>query len=259
MVGGTLAGALVAVDEAQTVCNPNTIRGHVVGMFTKEATYKLGLTGTPVTSKPSQLSDLARMLDVEQKHMHKKTFFVAEKGSGERSLRKESVREFHKHVVDRVGIEFLDLPPRVVHLVKYDPFVGLRPDGTTDVDAVQHHNDVLTSAQRVAGMLEASGRTLESTEDKWGEEQRRAFAALVKLSNMEFSSVLGVHGAKAFESDPSLYEAAAAMPSQAMRLTLRLIVSRQQLGHPRIAVFCESTTQLRILRLFLADKGVGML
>lgn len=251
--------ALVEIDEAQTVCNPNTIKGHVVGMFTKEATYKLGLTGTPVTSKPSQLADLARTLDVEEKHMHKKTFFVAEKGSGERSLRKESVKEFHKHVVDRVGIEFLDLPPRVVHLVKYDPFVGLLPDGTTDAEAVQNHNDALTIAQRLAGMLEASGRALEANEDKWGEEQRRAFSAIVKLGHMEFSSELGKHGAKAFENDPSLYEKAASVPSQVMRLILRLVRSRQELGHARIVVFCESTTQLRILRLFLADKGVGML
>ena len=241
------------------MCNPNTIKGHVVGMFAKKATYKLGLTGTPVTSKPSQLADLARTLDVEEKHMHKKTFFVAEKGSGERSLRKESVKEFHRFVVDRVGIEFLDLPPKVVHLVKYDPFVGLRPDGTTDEEAIRHHNDVLTVAQRFAGMIEASGRTLEAREEKWGEEQRRAFAALITMGHMEFSSELGLRGAKAFEADESLYEVAAAAPSQAMRLILRLITSRQALGHARIVVFCESTTQLRILRLFLLDKGVGRL
>ena len=251
--------ALVAVDECHAVCNPNTIKGHVISMFTKEATYKLGLTGTPVTSKPSQLSDLARALDAEAKDMHKKAFFVADKGSGERALRKESVKEFHRELVDRVGIEFLDLPPKVVHLVNYAPFVGLLPDGTTDAEAIQNHNDALTIAQRLAGMLEASGRTLESDEEKWGEEQRRAFAAIVKLGNMEFSSELGKHGAKAFEKDSSLYETAAAAPSQAMRLTLRLIASRQALGHPRIVVFCESTTQLRILRLFLADKGVGVL
>ena len=251
--------ALVVLDECHGLSNPNTIRGHVIGMYTKKATYKLGLTGTPVTSKPSQLADLARCLDVEEKHMHKKTFFVAEKGSGEKSLRKESVKEFHLKVVDRVGIEFLDLPSKVVHLVEYSPFVGLRPDGTTDTEAIQNHNDVLTIAQRVAGMLEASDRKLEADEDKWGEEQRKAFAAIVKMGNMEFSSVLGVHGAKAFEKDESLYEEAAAAPSQAMRLTLRLIVSRQALGHARIAVFCESTTQLRILRLFLSGKGVGRL
>lgn len=251
--------ALVEVDECQNVCNPNTIKGHIIGMFAKKATYKLGLTGTPVTSKPSQLADLARTLDVEEKHMHKKTFFVAEKGSGERSLRKESVKEFHKCVVDRVGIEFLDLPPKVVHLVKYDPFVGLRPDGTTDEEAIRHHNDVLTVAQRFAGMIEASGRTLEASEDKWGEEQRRAFAALITMGHMEFSSELGLRGAKAFEADETLYEKAAAAPSQAMRLILRLVASRQALGHARIVVFCESTTQLRILRLFLLDKGVGRL
>ena len=251
---------LTIVDELHgPVSNPNAITGHVIGMFTKQSTYKLGLTGTPVTSKPSQLADLARALDVEEKHMHKKTFFVAEKGSGERALRKESVKEFHKHVVDRVGVEFLDLPPKVVHLVKYDPFVGLRADGTTDTEVIQHHNDALTAAQRIAGVLEASGRTLEADEDKWGAEQRAAFSAMVKLGNFEFSSELGVHGAKAFEKDESLYAKAAAAPSQAMRLILRLIASRQELGHARIVVFCESTTQLRILRLFLADKGVGML
>jgi superfamily II DNA or RNA helicase len=252
--------ALTCVDELHgKMSNPNTIAGHVIGMFTKKSTYKLGLTGTPVTSKPSQLADLARALDAETKDMHKKTFFVADKGSAERSLRKESVKEFHKELVDRVGIEFLDLPPKVTHQIKYAPFVGLLPDGTTDAEAIKHHNDALTLAQRVAGVLEASGRALESDEDKWGDEQRAAFSAIVKLGNFEFSSVLGVHGAKAFEKNELLYAEAAEAPSQAMRLILRLITSRQALGHPRIVVFCESTTQLRILRLFLSDKGVGNL
>ena len=58
--------SLVVVDECQgKMSNPNTVTGHVIGMFAKKATYKLGLTGTPVTSKPSQLADLARTLDVE--------------------------------------------------------------------------------------------------------------------------------------------------------------------------------------------------
>ena len=247
--------SLAIVDEIHRVSNPLTLGGHVVGMFTGAATYKLGLTGTPVTSKPSQIANLARAIDGQPAWLQKARHFFTPKGGNDRSLRRTSVTAFHEHLVDRVDASFIDLPEKRCLLLEYDPFVGLKPDGTTDKEAVERHNEALASAQQLAG----GGGGSVATE--WGEEQRAAFSAIVALGNYEFSALLGMRGAKAFEEDASLYAQAAAAPSQTVRLIARVVASRQEAGHPRVAIFCESTTQLKILRCYLEslDSGVGTL
>ena len=247
--------AFAIVDEIHRVSNPLTLCGHVVGMFTAAATYKLGLTGTPVSSKPSQIANLARAIDGRPEWLQKPRYFFKAKGGNDRSLRRSSVTAFHEHLVDRVDASFIDLPPKRCLLLEYDPFVGLRANGTTDAEAVAHHNSTLASAQQMAT---DAGRSVMFM---WGEEQRAAFSAIVALGNYEFSALLGMRGAKAFEADASLYAEAAAEPSQTMRLIGRLIASRQAAGHARVTVFCESTTQLKILRCYLAkqEHAVGAL
>ena len=245
--------ALVIVDEIHRVSNPLTLAGHVVGMFTGAATYKLGLTGTPVSSKPSQIANLARAIDGRPEWLQKARHFFTPKGGNDRSLRRSTVAAWHEHLVDRVDASFIDLPDKRCLLLEYDPFVGLRADGTTWAEAVEKHNSVLASAQQMAA---AGAETIQ-----WGEEQRAAFSAIVALGNFEFSALLGVKGAKAFEDEPSLYTEAAAAASQTMRLIARVIDSRQAAGHARVAVFCESTTQLKILRCYLErqERTVGTL
>ncbi len=250
--------ALTIVDELHRVCNPTTQSGHVVAMFAKASVYKLGLTGTPVTSKPSQIAHLARALDAQPDWLQKTRYFFLAKDGADRSLCRPAVSAFHEHLVDRVDASFLDLPDRKCLLLEYDPFVGLRPNGQRDTEAIAQHNEVLSSAQRiVASAAHSAPQALDNSQ--WGEEQRAAFAAIVALGNFEFSYVLGVHGAEAFKHDRTLFARAAAEPSQTMQLIARVIQSRQCAGHERIAVFCESTTQLEILKLFLATKPVGKL
>ena len=241
--------SLAIVDELHRVSNPLTLAGHVVGMFTGATTYKLGLTGTPVSSKPSQIANLARAIDGRPEWLQKPRHFFTAKGGNDRTLQRASVTAFHEQLVDRVDASFIDLPAKRCLLLEYDPFVGLRPDGTTDTEAIAKHNEVLASAQRLAG----GGGGVDGSSDatQFGEEQRAAFTALVALGNFEFCDQLGVRGAKAFEEDATLYAQAAAAPSQTMLLIARVIASRQAAGHARIAVFCESTTQLGILKRFL--------
>jgi superfamily II DNA or RNA helicase len=270
---------LAVVDELHRVSNPTTMAGHVVGMFTRASVYKLGLTGTPVTSKPSQIAHLAKALDAQPEWLQRQRHFFVAKDGVDRSLKRAAVAEFHQHLVDRVDASFLDLPDRKRVLLEYDPFVGLRTDGTMDARAIASHNGVLASAQRLVASAAAAAapapapaaaaaaaaaralaaRAAAASGAQWGEEQRAAFAAIVALGNFEFSAVLGAHGAEAFKSDPSLFEKAAAEPSQTMRLVARVIASRQEAGHARVAVFCESTTQLQILQRYLEGQGVGAL
>ena len=236
--------SLAIIDEVHRVSNPLTLAGHVVGMFTGAATYKLGLTGTPVTSKPSQIANLARAIDGRPEWLQKARHFFTPRGGNDASLRRSAVAAFHEHLVDRVDVSFVDLPEKRYLLLEYDPFVGLRSNGATWAEAIAKHNETLASAQNIAA---SGGETIQ-----WGEEQRAAFSALVALSNFEFSALLGVMGAKAFENEPALHAEAADEPSQAMQLIVRVIRSRQVAGHARVTVFCESTTQLKILKHYLA-------
>jgi SNF2 family DNA or RNA helicase len=249
--------AMVA-DELHRICNPTTQIGHLIGMIAKAATFNLGLTGTPASSKPSQIAHLARALDAQPDWLQKTRHFFLAKDGADRSLCRPAVSAFHEHLVDRVDASFLDLPDRKCLIIEYDPFVGLRPNGQIDAEAITRHNETLSSAQRlVASTAPAAPQALDSSQ--WGEEQRAAFSAIVALGNFEFSSVLGVHGAEAFRNDRLLFAQAAAQPSQTMQLIARIVQSRQSAGHERIAVFCESTTQLEILKLFLSTKPVGKL
>jgi hypothetical protein len=257
---------LAIVDEVHRVSNWNTLAGHVVGMFTSASTYKLGLTGTPVTSKPSQIADLARAIDGRPEWLQKPRHFCSPRGGTGHSLRRSSVTAFHENLVDRVDASFLDLPDKRLLLLEYDPFVGLRRDGSTDARAIDVHNQALALAQKLAGASTTrKGGTApsHSADDagqvQWGEEQRAAFSAIVKLGNFEFSTLLGVRGAKAFDDDPSLHAAAAASPSQTLVLIGRVVDSRQAAGHERVAIFGESTTQLKILMRFLEGRDVGSL
>ena len=85
------------------------------------------------------------------------------------------------------------------------------------------------------------------------------------LMQYEFSAVLGMHGAMAFDKSKTtpvraeslLEQAAEAEPSQAMHLIARVIRSRQAAGHKRIAVFCHLVAVHKILIRYLEDKDVG--
>ena len=296
--------ALTIIDEIHLVSNPSSMKGYLVGMFARNSVYKLGLTGTPVSSKPSQLANLASTLDLYlpgeaiPRMLHKEDAFKGADGS-EHAFNAATVAKFHDTVVDRVDKAFLfpPLPPRKVVYLEYDPFVGLRPDGTINAEAIKRHNEKLAAAQdlvlRQGGAapeleevaMDADGDDVKSVasegaggvEDdepeapeapdnaKWGDDQRAAFSAMVALGNYEFSFWLGMHGAAAFvettEVGRKLFDQAARDPSQVMLLIGRVIKSRQTrlAGHPRVAVFCQSTTQLKILHGYLYGEDVGEL
>ena len=63
------------------------------------------------------------------------------------------------------------------------------------------------------------------------------------------------------EAGRKLFDQAAREPSQVMLLIARVIKSRQTelAGHPRVAVYCQSTTQLRILHGYLYGEDMGEL
>ena len=96
---------------------------------------------------------------------------------------------------------------------------------------------------------------------KWDKGQALVFKAMVALGNYEFSYVLGMKGATQLTEDKNgtILKNAVANPSQAMQLIERVIRDRQAANHHRIAVFCQSVAQLKILHVYLYAKDMGEL
>ena len=257
------AFSCVIVDELHTVSNPNTLSGHAVGLLCRSAAYTLGLTGTPVCSKPQQVAWIAKTLNAMPEMLQDPRNYVvaakkpvqwagekapkAERASGSQTINKSTLSTFHAELVDRVDSGFLDLPAKVHTTIEFDPFIGRLADGTVDKRVVDAHNKLLEEAKQAMEAAEA-GPT------DFGEVERKTWSCIVAMSNYEFSSTLGWHGAFAFDN-PDLYDEALANPSEYVRLIARVLASRQAAGHARIAIFSESTTQLRILQRFLAREG----
>lgn len=269
------AFALTIVDEIHLCNNPNTWKGAILSYFTKRSVYKLGLTGTPVTSKVAQLADLGQILDVKPDFFQEPGHYMGQENN-DKTVNQDAFHEFHDRFVDRVDASFLNLPQVTMLELPYDPFIGLKPDGTINEAAIEAHNKKLEAAMVIMRSHDSKApetvKKEESTDEvrddvesmpkaperkKWGNDQTEVFAAMVALSNFEFNQVLGLYGAAAFKKDKRLLDLAVDAASQVMILILRVIEDRQRHGHHRIAVFCESTTQLQILERYLEDKDVG--
>jgi len=257
---------LTVVDEVHMIGDRTKQKGHVIRKFTTNSVYKLGLTGTPVQAKPDDLASLAQVLDAQPKQLQERHFYTL-RGDEDRSLNKPNIKQFHELLVDRVDVSFLNLPKRQVVTLFYDPWVGVtrRSDGLhRDPTAIENHNALLEEAQRV---YESVRGTKEATEDATGNQlfaaQNKVFTATIRLGQYEFSPLLGMHGASGsggFDVNPHLFDEAAAAPSQVMILIERVILHRQKECHPRIAVFCEHVTELKIMKRYLemqASAGGG--
>ena len=248
---------LTVVDEVHMIGDRTKQKGYVIRRFTTKSVYKLGLTGTPVQAKPDDLASLAQVLDAQPKQLQEKHFYTL-RGDEDRSLNKPNIKQFHNLLVDRVDVSFLNLPKREVVTLFYDPWVGQtrRSDGLhRDPTAIENHNALLEEAQRVYASV--SG-TKEATEDATGNQlfaaQNKVFTATIRLGQYEFSPLLGMHGASGsggFDVNPHLFDEAAEAPSQVMILIERVILNRQKECHPRIAVFCEHVTELKIMKRYL--------
>jgi hypothetical protein len=252
---------LTVVDEVHMIGDRTKQKGHVIRKFTTNSVYKLGLTGTPVQAKPDDLASLAQVLDAQPKQLQERHFYTL-RGDEDRSLNKPNIKQFHELLVDRVDVSFLNLPKRQVVTLFYDPWVGMtrRSAGLhKDPTAIENHNALLEEAQRV---YESVRGTKEAMDDTTGNQlfaaQNKVFTATIRLGQYEFSPLLGMHGAsgsEGFNVNPHLFDEAAESPSQVMILIERVILDRQKACHPRIAVFCEHVTELKIMKRYIEMQG----
>jgi len=250
---------LTVVDEIHEGYKPTKQKGHLLRMFTRRSVYKLALTGTPVSAKPEEIPGLVTVLNAMPLALQKKAhYFLVNQGQTQ-VLNRDTINEFHAQLVDRVDAKFLDLPERKILTLEFDPYVGKLEGAKIDPEVIARHNQILIEAQAEHARSTGTRDELASGDSELGKAQRKCFTAVIRMGQFEFSSILGMNGAKAFDRDQdpsgSLYEEAVSKPSQTMRLIARLIRSRQDACHVRVAVFCEKLTELEILKRFLEREG----
>ena len=235
-------------DEAHQNCDPATQYGGLGAAMAREATFVLGLSGTPVTSEPSQVAHLCHLLNARPAFLQEPKAWTGA-GAGNATINRETVTAFRQHVIDEVDPDLLEgtTPLATVH-VRFDPFIGRRADGSYDAAQHEKHDRYLNRAQRA---VDAAARGEEGGEEK-GLRTMQMCTTTVQLC---FSATLGMHGAKAFQTNKGLYDEALKQPSQQMRLIWRMLRHRQTSGRTRIVVYSPSATMLELLRNQLAVWG----
>ena len=261
------AFSCVLVDEAHLFCDPNNHAGHLVGQLCRSAVYKFGLTATPVSSEPKQVAYLAKTLDAQPAWTHEARHYIiassaprkrkrpspqfarseAPRSTGSETINRATIDLFHALLVDRVDSSFIDLPPKVHTTVHFDPFIGRQADGTHDMKVLVQHNTMVENAKRTMREAETGVRKLED----FGKEGCMAWQCIIALSHFEFDATLGMHGAKAFGLDPTLYDRSLSNPSEYVQLVARMLMDRQRAGHARVAIFGKEVTELTILQRYL--------
>lgn len=226
--------ALTIIDEIHACAGPNTWKGIVLRVFARRSFYKLGLTGTPVQNKPQEIAHLAKVLDVDYPFYMDPEVYIKRTPGQKNSLNEQHITQFQKNYVDRVDVTFAEkeLPARKVIVLRYDPFVGLGPDGKVDQAAIEDHNKALLglrslladtrgtpmsatdlasikddeadSVEDTSGNVADSGPPLSKEEKKEREIRKKAKGKLMKfqkaIEQYEFSASLGKHGAQKFTS-----------------------------------------------------------
>ena len=239
---------LLCCDEAHGNCRPGTLYGDLGAELARAASFVLGLSGTPVTSDPSQAAHLCHLLNARPTYLQcPKAWSVA--GAGKGTINEETVKVFHQHVCDIADPDLLDgtIPSKIVH-VRFDPFIGRRADGTYDKEQHEMHDRYLNNTRRA---MDATARGEEGGEET-GIVVMQMCTTTVQLC---FSATLGMHGAKAFLTNNGLYDEALKQPSQQMRLIWRMLRHRQMHGRRRIVVYSPAATMLELLRNQLAEWG----
>lgn len=243
-------------DEIHTNSNPKTQHGKVLNLLFDQMVYTVGLTATPVRSKPEQVANICRALNVQGVGgellwmQDAKNWKV--RGHGNHTLRRDTIVRFHDELVDRAGRETVSMTDVKHVLVQFDPFIGRKPDGTYDREQQVQHNSYLLSAKNVAADIELVPQGVHRSR----EDDKYLWTSFTTMTQMCFNGVLGmVESAKEFETNKRLYRKALKQPSEQMRLIWRMLRDRQQKGHGRIVVYSESVVMLTLLRNQLAVWG----
>ena len=243
--------SIVLADELQKYCNPGTITGRSCEPVIRAGRFRIGLTGTPVGTRPKQMAWIFRALDCPSPALKvASTWHV--RGFKETAINRAPVFEAHEKYIDSADDSTVDMPEVFFTDIGYDPYIGRMPDGSTNPDDVTHHNNWVNAG------LQAM-QNLNSGDGEGDAERRREldgfmFQAVARMVNYAYDPTLGRYMSRSFK-DPALrnqlFRRALNRASETVKVIYKTIRDRQQSGHPRVLVYCESVTQLEILQNYL--------
>ena len=246
----TPAFAGVVIDEVHEQADPKTQFGYIMAEVCASAGARLGLSGTPVQSKPQQVAHVCNVLQVEPKWLREPVHWVP-KGRGNGGIRTDTVGTFlTDSVTDRVDENVIELVKHKIVLMQFDPFIGRIKGQPYDQEAQEIHDSWIHRAHKAAAIAANGGKK----PDRYIETLWAMFTTTVQFC---FNNVLGHKGAAAFDGPYALanYKEALKQPSEQMRLIWRTIRDRQKQGHGRIVIFSQQVVMLKMLLHQLEEWG----
>lgn len=243
--------SIVIADELQKYCNPATVSGRACEPVIRAGRFRIGLTGTPVSTRPKQMAWIFRALDCPSDALKvPSTWHV--RGFKDTAVNRAPVFEAHEKYIDSADDSTVDMPPVTFTDIGFDPFIGRMPDGSTDANDVLHHNNwVNVGVQAMQNINSGDG---EGDAGRRRELDGYMFQAVARMVNYSFDPTLGRYMSRKFKDSDlrnQLFRRALNRPSETVKVIYKTIRDRQQSGHPRILVYCESVTQLEILQNYL--------
>ena len=243
--------SIVICDEIQKCCNPQSLNGRVCKPLVLAGRYRVGLTGTPVGTRPKQMAHIFDLLDCPQGSLKQPSAWHVT-GLGDSAIDRSTVINAHENYIDTADESTVDMPPVTYVNIDFDPYIGMQSDNVTDRADVQHHNNwVLRGTQ---AMQEINSGDTEGNVQLRRQLDGFMFQALARMQHYGFDATLGREGAKAFNDTKTAadnFDKALKRPSESVKLIYRILRDRQKAGKQRILVYSESVVELKILKNYL--------
>lgn len=224
---------LAAVDEVHQFRNHECDQTHAMSALTAPADLRVGLTGTMIFNRPSDMIGQSIALNVPGGYTEKGKWVLDRAGF---QVNAASVQEFHDLYVHRARAEELNLPDTVHTAINYD--AQLPPD------SVDKYLCALDSAHNLRMQIERSGQVR-------ADELRKLMALLGGLQQFLVSPRLVEYSAPQFEANPALYDEAAAEPTGALWALRDEIDRLRSEGHSKVVVSSNHVQMMEIAARWL--------
>jgi hypothetical protein len=260
-----LEPTVLIADECQLFTNPSSIRCYAMHKLARVAKYTIGCSGTPFQNSPNEASGLCRTLAVKDTSLWLKPTWMK---SGCRSaIRYSTVQYLHSRYVSRVTAEVLDLPPKKMVRIDFDPFVAEGEDvSIIDPSPTAATPDHATLMRQLCFQTFSKAvREARSVcfHNRSGAQRQKLMGKLIRaVSTMEqgyADRTLCVRGAamygKEHSDEPTDEDLSLRSPSQQTVLLHQVIRHRQKAGRRKIVVFTTQTQVVAIAARYLRHAG----
>ena len=236
---------ITILDEAKDFSNRDTYTAQAAHMLTINSCYSGLLSATPVSNSAHEFADLMWTLGAEEKFCRRD--FYIRNGLDGFSVKQSAIAMAHEALVHRVPKSMVDLPELHHKRVLFHPHVGRRANGTYDEQVIQVYNATVREAKLAAGG-DTSGKTLQS-----GEQASKLMASVIKLDQITFDPILGLKGARIYNSEDLAMSIQ--NPSQSLIMLYKTVLEIQATtGRRRVMCYCPLATMLKIAVAFFEKR-----